>query len=70
MSTTTVEPAVMIEPAALRGWVEGPTVFLEVRLELNDHALRWEQLDEDITVPGVMAGHFQKRPTKGGSPLI
>ena len=31
----------------------------EVRLELNGHALRWEKLDEDITVPGVVAGHFQ-----------
>jgi len=31
----------------------------EVRLELNGHALRWEGLDEDITVPGVVAGHFQ-----------
>lgn len=31
----------------------------EVRLELNGHALRWEKLDEDITVPGVVAGHLQ-----------
>lgn len=31
----------------------------EVRLELNGYALRWDQLDEDITVPGVVAGHFQ-----------
>jgi hypothetical protein len=31
----------------------------EVRLELNGYALRWEKLDEDITVPGVIAGHFQ-----------
>jgi hypothetical protein len=23
------------------------------------NALRWESLDEDITVPGVVAGHFQ-----------
>jgi hypothetical protein len=30
-----------------------------VRLELNGYALRWEQLDEDITVPGVVAGRFQ-----------
>ena len=30
-----------------------------VRLELNGHALRWDKLDEDITVPGVVAGHFQ-----------
>ncbi len=31
----------------------------EVRLELNGYALRWEKLDEDITVPGLLAGHFQ-----------
>ena len=31
----------------------------EVRVELNGHALRWEKLDEDLTVPGVVAGHFQ-----------
>jgi hypothetical protein len=31
----------------------------EVRLDLNGYALRWEKLDEDITVPGVVAGHFQ-----------
>jgi len=31
----------------------------EVRLELNGYALRWEKLDEDITVPGAIAGHFQ-----------
>lgn len=31
----------------------------EARLELNGHALRWEKLDEDITVPGVVAGYFQ-----------
>ncbi len=31
----------------------------EVQLELNGYALRWEKLDEDITVPGIVAGHFQ-----------
>ncbi len=30
-----------------------------VSLELNGFALRWEELDEDITVPGVVAGYFQ-----------
>jgi hypothetical protein len=34
----------------------------EVRLELNGYALRWENLDEDLTVPGVVAGHFQLPP--------
>jgi hypothetical protein len=31
----------------------------EVRLEVNGYALRWENLDEDITVPGIVAGRFQ-----------
>ena len=31
----------------------------KVTLELDGFALRWEELDEDITVPGVVAGRFQ-----------
>ena len=31
----------------------------EVRLEVNGYALRWENLDEDISVPAVVAGRFQ-----------
>ncbi len=31
----------------------------QVKLELNGYALRWEELDEDITVPGVAAGRFE-----------
>ncbi len=31
----------------------------EVTLRLNGFALRWESLDEDITVPGIVAGNFQ-----------
>jgi hypothetical protein len=30
-----------------------------VTLELNGFALRWEDLDEDLTVPGIVAGRFQ-----------
>jgi len=33
-----------------------------VRIELNGYALRWEELDEDITVPGIVAGRFQLPP--------
>jgi hypothetical protein len=71
---------------ALRTWVEGRTIFLElhdgrvfgfpaarfrrlrdasdedlkkVSIELSGAALRWEDLDEDLTVRGVVAGHFQ-----------
>jgi len=38
----------------------------EVRLELNGYALRWENLDEDITVAGIVAGHFQLPPISNG----
>jgi hypothetical protein len=92
MSTTTVSPRVAMEPAAIRAWVEGRLVFLElsdgrivgfpasrfrrlkdasdellqkVKVELDGYALRWEELDEDITVPGVVAGHFQLPPEPG-----
>jgi len=33
-----------------------------VTVEVNGYALRWEELDEDITVPGVVAGNFQLPP--------
>jgi len=86
MSTTTDKPQPVVEPAALRAWAEGRTIYIElhdgwivgfpadrfrllkaaseeqlakVQLELNGYALRWEDLDEDLTVPGVVAGRFQ-----------
>ncbi|MBI4818259.1 MAG: DUF2442 domain-containing protein [Deltaproteobacteria bacterium] len=31
----------------------------EVHLRLNGYALRWESLDEDLTVQGVVEGRFQ-----------
>ena len=31
----------------------------KVVIEVNGYALRWEELDEDITVPGILAGRFQ-----------
>lgn len=34
----------------------------EVTLEVSGYALRWEELDEDITVPGVVAGRFELPP--------
>jgi Protein of unknown function (DUF2442) len=34
----------------------------KVRVELNGYALRWEELDEDLTVPGIVAGRFQLPP--------
>ena len=33
-----------------------------VTVEVNGYALRWEELDEDITVPGVVVGNFQLPP--------
>ena len=30
----------------------------EVKVRLNGFALRWENLDEDITVKGIIAGNF------------
>ena len=31
----------------------------KVTLRLNGYALRWEELDEDITVSGIVEGRFQ-----------
>jgi len=33
-----------------------------VKVEVNGYALRWEELDEDITVPGIISGYFQLPP--------
>lgn len=30
-----------------------------VQLRLDGFALRWEEIDEDITVPGVVEGRFE-----------
>ncbi len=75
-----------IDPRALRVWVAGRIVFVEltdgrqigfpatrfsllrdasddalsaVTLRLDGAALRWEALDEDITVRGIVEGRFQ-----------
>jgi hypothetical protein len=93
MSTTIADSAIAVEPAALRAWVEGRMVFVEltdgrvvgfpanrfkrlrdasdeqlgkVTLELDGYALRWEELDEDITVPGIVSGRFQLPPACNG----
>jgi hypothetical protein len=92
MSSTEVKHQVDVEPAAVRAWAEGRTVFVEltdgrivgfpadrfrilknateeqlkgVTLRLHGFALRWEALDEDITVPGIVAGRFQLPPEAG-----
>ena len=86
MSAMVISKEVDVEPSAIRVWVEGRIIFIEltdgriigfpadrfeilksatdkqlkeVTLRLNGYALRWELLDEDITVPGVVAGKFQ-----------
>lgn len=35
----------------------------KVKLRLNGFALRWEEIDEDITVPGILAGNFELSPS-------
>jgi len=89
MTFTTVNPNLVVEPAAIRAWAEKRMIYCElsdgriigfpadrfrilkqatnkqlatVQIEVNGYALRWEELDEDITVPGVVAGHFQLPP--------
>ena len=89
MNTILNDQAAAVEPAAVRAWVQGRTVFIElhderiigfpadrfprlagaseaqlreVRIELDGYALRWEELDEDITVPGIVAGRFPSAP--------
>ncbi len=85
-----MSPVVTVELAsealALRAWVDGRSVFVElhdgrifgfpaarfrrlrdasdedlkkVRVEVGGAALRWEEIDEDITVRGVVAGRFE-----------
>ena len=34
----------------------------KVEIRLNGYALRWEELDEDITVRGIVLGNFQLQP--------
>jgi len=31
----------------------------DVKIEVGGYALRWEELDEDLTVSGIVAGRFQ-----------
>lgn len=31
----------------------------KIQIELDGYALRWEELDEDLTVSGIVAGRFQ-----------
>ena len=41
----------------------------EVSLRVQGYALRWERLDEDLTVPGVVAGNFEL-PLPGRRPAM
>ena len=86
MNTTLADQNLATEPAAMRAWAEGRTIFIElhdgrivgfpadrfhilsraseeqlakVEVEVSGYALRWDELDEDITVPGILAGRFQ-----------
>ena len=31
----------------------------KVETRLNGYALRWEEIDEDLTVPGIVEGNFE-----------
>jgi hypothetical protein len=42
----------------------------KVKVELDGYTLRSEELDEDITVPGVVAGHFQLPPESDRYPNL
>ncbi|MHB8337842.1 MAG: DUF2442 domain-containing protein [Ignavibacteriaceae bacterium] len=86
MSTISLEKELELEPAAVKAWVEGKMVFIEltdsriigfpahrfkrlkestseqlqkVEIRLNGFALRWEEIDEDITIPGIVSGNFE-----------
>jgi hypothetical protein len=86
MTAILADAPISLEPAAVRAWTEGRTIFIElhdgrfvgfpadrfsrlaaatdeqlkdVAVEVNGFALRWEELDEDITVPGILAGRFE-----------
>ncbi|MBW1939927.1 MAG: DUF2442 domain-containing protein [Deltaproteobacteria bacterium] len=86
MMTSKIFEKESVEPAAIRAWSEGRTIYVEltdgriigfpanrfkilskasddqlkeVTLRLDGFALRWESLDEDITIPGIVAGNFQ-----------
>ncbi len=86
MNSLVIDKQVEVEPAAVKVWTEGRTIFIEltdrriigfpadrfkvlkeatddqlknVETRLDGYALRWEALDEDITVPGIVAGNFQ-----------
>jgi len=86
MNAILADAPISMEPAAVRAWTEGRTIFIElhdgrfvgfpadrfsrlgaatdeqlkeVAVEVNGFALRWEELDEDITVPGILAGRFE-----------
>ncbi|MDZ7617830.1 MAG: DUF2442 domain-containing protein [Patescibacteria group bacterium] len=41
-------------------------LLAKVEVQVNGYALRWEELDEDITVAGVVAGHFELPPQSDG----
>jgi hypothetical protein len=34
----------------------------QMTVELDGFALRWDEIDEDITVPGIVEGRFQLPP--------
>lgn len=93
MTDIIVDRTTSAEPAAIRAWAEGRTIYVElhdsrivgfpadrfrrlaaaseeelkeVAVEVNGYALRWEALDEDITVPEIVVGRFELPPERIG----
>jgi hypothetical protein len=87
MSSILLEQLVLVEPVAVRAWVENRQILIElhddriisfparkfsrlknasddllakVRVRAQGSALRWDALDEDITVEGIMQGFFEE----------
>lgn len=85
MSTSGSNPAATQTARAVRAWVEGGKVWVElddgrevgfpaakyrrlrdadegqlskVRIEARGRALRWEELDEDLSIDGILAGRW------------
>jgi hypothetical protein len=60
----TDERVIAFPASRFRRLKDAPDALLDkVRIEVNGYALRWDELDEDITVPGVVAGHFELPPS-------
>ena len=85
MSTLGTSPTAAQTARAVRAWVDGRKVWIElddgrevgfpadkyrrlkdashdllskIRIEARGRALRWEELDEDLSIDGILAGRW------------